>query len=162
MGHKNNTNSNKSFSQNNKINVPNFVHVKKKNTNYFENGILKQKQKYKMNLENEENNNLIEDIKDKNISNNNQKTSKIIFNTKSEETKIGTTNKEITNYINNSLKEDINKENTGIFVVSKRMATDIHDYIDDDSSLELSNKNPNGKSSIYMTPEKKKKYRYYS
>ena len=160
--HNNNPNNNKSFSQNNKINFPNFVHVKKKNTNYFENGIYKRKQKYLMNLENEENNNnLIEEIKDKNKSNNNQKTSKIIFNTKSEETKIGTTNKEITN-INNSLKDDINKENTGIFVVSKRMATDIHDYIDDDSSLELSSKNPIGKSSIYMTPEKKKKYRYYS
>ena len=163
VGQKNNINKTKSFSQNNKINFPNFVHVKKKNTHYIENGLLKQKEKYLLNIEKEENiNNLIEDIKDKNKSNVNQIASKIIFNTKSEETKIGTTNKEVTNYINNSYKEDINKENTGIFVVSKRMATDIHDYIDDDSSLELSSKNPNGKSSIYMTPEKKKKYRYYS
>ena len=84
------------------------------------------------------------------------------MNTKSEETKIGTINKEMTNYINNSCKEDINKENTGIFVVSKRMATDIHDYFDDDSSSMISNKYLNGQSSIYMTPEKKKKYRYYS
>ena len=93
----------------------------------------------------------------------NKAISKIMICTKSEETKIGTTNKETTNYNNNSYKEEINKENTGIFVVNKRMITDIHDYIDDNSSLELTDKNPNGKSSsIYMTPEKKKKYRYYS
>ena len=86
-----------------------------------------------------------------------------MIGTKSEETKIGTTNKEMTNYINNSYKDEINKENTGIFVVNKRMITDIQDYNDDNSSLALSGKNPNGKSSsIYMTPKKKKKYRYYS
>ena len=89
--------------------------------------------------------------------------SKITVLLNSEETKIGITNKEISNYNNNSYKEEINKENTGIFVVNKRIITDIHDYIDDNSSLALSEKNPNGKSSsIYMTPEKKKKYRYYS
>ena len=64
--------------------------------------------------------------------------------------------------MNNSCREEINRENMGIFVVNKRMATDIHDYIDDDSSLEISNRNSNGKNSIFMTPEKKKKYKYYS
>ena len=103
---------------------------------------------------------IIDEANDKSKSNINHLTSKIVMNTKSEETKIGTINKDM--YINNSCKEEINRENTGIFVVSKRMATDIHDYIDDDSSLMISNKNFDGQSSIYMTPEKKKKYRYYS
>ena len=103
----------------------------------------------------------IEEYKYKNKTN--KVISKITVLLNSEETKIGITNKEISNYNNNSYKEEINKENTGIFVVNKRIITDIHDYIDDNSSLALSEKNPNGKSSsIYMTPEKKKKYRYYS
>ena len=150
----NGINKNKSFSQNNKVNFPKFVHVKKKNTNYIENGILKKK-------ENEENDSNFIEEKNKNKSRIN-KISKIIINTKSEETKIETINKEITNYINNSVKDEINKENTGIFVVNKRMVTDINDYIEDNSSLILSDRNPNGKTSIYMTPEKKKQYRYYS
>ena len=145
-------NKNKSFSKKNKVNFPKFVHVKKKNINYIENGILKKK-------ENEENeSNFIEEKNKSQIN----KISKIIINTKSEETKIETINKEMTNYINNSGKDEINKENTGIFVVNKRMITDINDYIEDNSSLILSDRNPNGNTSIYMTPEKKKKYRYYS
>ena len=158
-----NTIKNKSFSQNNKINFPNYVQVKKKNTNYIKKGILKQKDLFNVNYETEQKEiKIIDTGNEKNKSNINHLTSKIIMNTKSEETKIGTINKEMTNYINNSCKEDINKENTGIFVVSKRMATDIHDYFDDDSSSMISNKYLNGQSSIYMTPEKKKKYRYYS
>ena len=145
-------NKNKSFSKKNKVNFPKFVHVKKKNINYIENGILKKK-------ENEENeSNFIEEKNKSQIN----KISKIIINTKSEETKIETINKEMTNYINNSGKDEINKENTGIFVVNKRMITDINDYIEDNSSLILSDRNPNGNTSIYMTPEKTKKYRYYS
>ena len=145
-------NKNKSFSKKNKVNFPKFVHVKKKNINYIENGILKKK-------ENEENeSNFIEEKNKSQIN----KISKIIINTKSEETKIETINKEMTNYINNSGKDEINKENTGIFVVNKRMITDINDYIEDNSSLILSDRNPNGNTSIYMTPEKKKQYRYYS
>ena len=145
-------NKNKSFSKKNKVNFPKFVHVKKKNINYIENGILKKK-------ENEENeSNFIEEKNKSQIN----KISKIIINTKSEETKIETINKEMTNYINNSGKDEINKENTGIFVVNKRMITDINDYIEDNSSLILSDRNLNGNTSIYMTPEKKKQYRYYS
>ena len=150
----NEINKNKSFSQNHKVNFPKFVHVKKKNTNYIENGILKKKES------GENESNFIEE-KNKNKSQIN-KISKIIINTKSEETKIETINKEITNYINNSGKDEINRENTGIFVVNKRMVTDINDYIEDNSSLILSDRNANGKTSIYMTPEKKKQYRYYS
>ena len=150
----NEINKNKSFSQNHKVNFPKFVHVKKKNTNYIENGILKKK-------ESEENESNFIEEKNKNKSQIN-KISKIIINTKSEETKIETINKEITNYINNSGKDEINRENTGIFVVNKRMVTDINDYIEDNSSLILSDRNANGKTSIYMTPEKKKQYRYYS
>ena len=156
-----NTIKNKSFSQNNKINFPNFVQVKKKNTNYIDNGILKQRGIFSINNECEAKEMIIiDESNNKSKSNINHLTSKIVMNTKSEETKIGTINKDM--YINNSCKEEINRENTGIFVVSKRMATDIHDYIDDDSSLMISNKNFDGQSSIYMTPEKKKKYRYYS
>ena len=74
--------------------------------------------------------------------------------------------------MNNSYKAEINKENTGIFVVSKKMMTD--DFIDDDSSLEMNNRKNNiddnknnndlnnGQSVDYMTPEKKKRYKYYS
>ena len=154
-GKANNINKIKSYSKNNKITFPNFVHVKKKNTNYIENGILNKIQKEK------DGKKYIEEYKYNNKTN--KAISKIMICTKSEETKIGTTNKEITNYINNSYKDEINKENTGIFVVNKRMITDIHDYNDDNSSLALTEKNQNGKSSsIYMTPEKKKKYRYYS
>ena len=163
----NTTIKNKSFCQNNKINFPNYVQVKKKNTNYIEKGILKQKELFSVNYETEHKHKhreikILDEKNEKSKSNINHLTSKIIINTKSEETKIGTINKEMTNYINNSCKEDINKENTGIFVVSKRMATDIHDGFDDDSSSMISNKYLNGQSSIYMTPEKKKKYRYYS
>ena len=93
-----------------------------------------------------------------------KKRNRPITNTKSEETKICSTNKEI---MNNSYKNEINKENTGIFVVSKKIIND--DFIDDDSSIELNNKrnennnNVNNEKSIeYMTPEKKKKYKYYS
>ena len=84
-------------------------------------------------------------------------------NTKSEETKICSNNKEI---MNNSYKGEINKENTGIFVVSKKMISD--EFFDDDSSIEMNNKVKNnnninnGQSVEFMTPEKKKKYQYYS
>ena len=86
-------------------------------------------------------------------------------NTKSEETKICSNNKDINNY---SYKVDINKENTGIFVVSQKMIT--NDILDDDSSLELNNRGNNlinnninnGQLVEFMTPEKKKKYKYYS
>ena len=69
---------------------------------------------------------------------------------------------------NNSYKAEINKENTGIFVVSKKMIT--NDILDDDSSLELNNRGNNvfnnnvnnGQIVEFMTPEKKKKYKYYS
>ena len=93
-----------------------------------------------------------------------KKRNKLITNTKSEETKICSNNKEL---MNNSYKNEINKENTGIFVVSKKIIND--DFIDDDSSVELNNKRnennnniQNEKSLEYMTPEKKKKYKYYS
>ena len=158
---KNAINKTKSFSKNNKINFPKFVQVKKKNTNYIENGILKKIENEKKEQNEKNENNLIDGFKNKNKSHINH-ISKIIINTKSEETKIGTINKETTNYINNSCREEIDKENTGIFVVNKRMITDIQDYIDDNSSLILSDRNPNGKISIYMTPEKKKQYKYYS
>ena len=158
---KNAINKTKSFSKNNKINFPKFVQVKKKNTNYIENGILKKIENEKKEQNEKNENNLIDGFKNNNKSHINH-ISKIIINTKSEETKIGTINKETTNYINNSCREEIDRENTGIFVVNKRMITDIQDYIDDNSSLILSDRNPNGKISIYMTPEKKKQYKYYS
>ncbi len=158
---KNVINKTKSFSKNNKINFPKFVQVKKKNTNYIENGILKKIENEKKEQNEKNENNLIDGFKNNNKSHINH-ISKIIINTKSEETKIGTINKETTNYINNSCREEINRENTGIFVVNKRMITDIQDYIDDNSSLILSDRSPNGKISIYMTPEKKKQYKYYS
>ena len=66
--------------------------------------------------------------------------------------------------MNYSYKGEINKENTGIFVVNKKMITD--ELLDDDSSIELNNRNNNninnGQSVEYMTPEKKKNYKYYS
>jgi hypothetical protein len=155
-----NINKNKSFNQK-KIKFQNFIQLQKKNNKYIKNGILNKKNRLSLNLETDKK--CIIDEKDKNKSNVNQVTSKIIINTKSEETKIETTNKEATNYINNSCKEDINKENIGIFVVNKKMTTDINDYIDDeDSSIIINSKNTNGQSSVYITPEKKKKYRYYS
>ena len=155
-----NVNKNKSFNQK-KIKFQNFIQLQKKNNKYIKNGILTKKNRLSLNLETDKK--CIIDEKDKNKSNVNQVTSKIIINTKSEETKIETTNKEATNYINNSCREDINKENTGIFVVNKKMTTDINDYIDDeDSSMIINGKNINGQSSVYITPEKKKKYRYYS
>ena len=155
-----NINKNKSFNQK-KIKFQNFIQLQKKKNKYIKNGILNKKNRLSLNLETDKK--FIIDEKDKNKSNVNQVTSKIIINTKSEETKIETTNKEATNNINNSCKEDINKENTGIFVVNKKMTTDINDYIDDeDSSIIINSKNTNGQSSVYITPEKKKKYRYYS
>ena len=154
-------NNHNSLSQLNKITFPNFVHIKKTNTNYIENGIFKQDKNFKLEKEKGDKK-WTENKKDKNRLIINQASSKINTNTKSEETKIGTINKEMTYNMNNSCREEINRENMGIFVVNKRMATDIHDYIDDDSSLEISNRNSNGKNSIFMTPEKKKKYKYYS
>ena len=154
-------NKTKSFSYNNKVTFPKFVHVQKKNTNYLEND--NRKNNYLNNLEVEKKENeLIDEYKDKSKSHANKMISKIIINTKSEETKIGTTNKEVTKYINNSFKEDNNRKNNGIFIVNKRMTTDINDYVDDNSSLILTERKLNGKSSIYMTPEKKKQYKYYS
>jgi hypothetical protein len=158
-----NINKNKSFNQK-KIKFQNFIQLQKKNNKYIKNGIFNKKNRLSLNLETDKN--YIMDEKDKNKSNVNQVTSKIIINTKSEETKIETTNKEnkeATNYMNNSGREDINKENTGIFVVHKKMTTDINDYIDDeDSSVIINSRNINGQSSVFITPEKKKKYRYYS
>ena len=158
-----NINKNKSFNQK-KIKFQNFIQLQKKNNKYIKNGIFNKKNRLSLNLETDKN--YIMDEKDKNKSNVNQVTSKIIINTKSEETKIETTNKEnkeATNYMNNSGREDINKENTGIFVVNKKMTTDINDYIDDeDSSVIINSRNINGQSSVFITPEKKKKYRYYS
>ena len=93
-----------------------------------------------------------------------RKRTKFVNNTKSEETKICSNIKDI---MNNSYKGEINKENTGIFVVSKKIIT--NDIIDDDSSIELNNRENNinnninnGQSVEYMTPEKKKRYKYYS
>ena len=144
-------------SSNNKNNNRiNYIQVKNNNK---ENGILKSKKKGIdiFNINNTNNINDEEKIKAK-------KRNKLITNTKSEETKICSTNKEI---MNNSYRAEINKENTGIFVVSKKIIND--DFMDDDSSIELNNKGNeinnninNGKSIEYMTPEKKKKYKYYS
>ena len=134
-----------------------------------ENGINKQKTKkgadiFNVNNNNNKNNNYHEDKFDEKIKS--KKRSKLITNTKSEETKICSTNKEI---MNNSIRE-INKENTGIFVVSKKIISD--DFFDDDSSIEMNNKGNgnnndngdinNGQSVEYFTPEKKKTYKYYS
>ena len=153
-------NKNKSLNQK-KNKFQNFIQLQKKNNKYIKNRIFNKKNRLSLNIDNAKKG--IIDEKDKTKSNVNQVTSKIIINTKSEETKIETTNKEATNYINNSYKEDINKENTGIFVVNKKMTTDVNDYIDDeDSSMIINNKNINEQSSVYVTPEKKKKYRYYS
>ena len=153
-----NINKNKSFNQK-KIKFQNFIQLQKKNNKYIKNGIFNKKNRLSLNLETDKN--YIMDEKDKNKSNVNQVTSKIIINTKSEETKIETTNKEnkeATNYMNNSGREDINKENTGIFVVNKKMTTDINDYIDDeDSSVIINSRNINGQSSVFITPEKKKR-----
>ena len=140
----------------------NYIQVKNKKK---ENGINKQIEKkgtdifnVKNNLNNYKENNFEEKIKSK-------KRNKLTTNTKSEETKLCSTNKEANN---NSIRE-INKENTGIFVVSKKIITD--DFLDDDSSVELDNKGNennnnsdinNGQSVEYFTPEKRKKYKYYS
>ena len=144
----------------------NYIQVKNEKK---ENGINKQKTKkgadiFNANNNNNKNNNYHEDKFDEKIKS--KKRSKLITNTKSEETKICSTNKEI---MNNSIRE-INKENTGIFVVSKKIISD--DFFDDDSSIEMNNKGNgnnndngdinNGQSVEYFTPEKKKKYKYYS
>ena len=137
----------------------NYLQIKKKNKN-IENGIIKKKEKKGSDIFN--NNNFEDKTKSKKIK-------KFVTNTKSEETKICSNNKD---FMNNSYKAEINKENTGIFVVSKKMMTD--DFIDDDSSLEMNNRKNNiddnknnndlnNKQSVeYMTPEKKKRYKYYS
>ena len=133
----------------------NYLQIKKKN-NQIENGINKIKEKKGSDIFNED-------------KKNSKKIKKFITNTKSEETKICSNNKD---FMNNSYKAEINKENTGIFVVSKKIITD--DFIDDDSSLEGNNRRNNndnndnenevnnGQSMEYMTPEKKKRYKYYS
>ena len=164
----------KNNNNNNKINYKQQKTNNKKENKFIENGInIKPNNKRAINVFNTDN----EKYEDKNKS---KKISRLISNTKSEETKICSNNKE---YINNSCKEEINKENTGIFVVSKRMYKDMQDSIDDDSSIELNNTNNNinnikdsndndnenennnninGQDVEYMTPEKKKKYKYYS
>ena len=140
-----------SFKDNNRIN---YIQVKNK---YTENGIHKIKEKRGKDIFNNNEDKYDIKIKSKKIIN------KLVPNTKSEETKICSNNKEI---MNNSYKGEINKENTGIFVVSKKMISD--DFFDDDSSIEMNNKVKNnnninnGQSVEFMTPEKKKKYQYYS
>ena len=158
---KKNITKNKSINLNNKIKFSNFVRLQKKNNRYLDKGILNNNEIFSLNFETGKDFKLM-DEKDKNKTNINQITSKIIINTKSEETKIGTTNKEVINNINNSSKEEINKENTGIFVVNKKMTSNIQDYIEEDSSMIINNNKKDNGQSVYITPEKKKKYRYYS
>ena len=139
-----------SIKNNNKIN---YLKVKNKN---MENGNMKIKEKKGIDIFN----NFDEEKLDNRTRS--KKRTKFITNTKSEETKICTNNKDI---MNNSYKGEINKENTGIFVVSKKIIT--NEIMDDDSSIELNNRennisNNNGQSVEFMTPEKKKKYKYYS
>ena len=139
----------------------NYIQVKNEKK---ENGINKQKEKKGTDIFNVKNNfnNNKEDKHDEKIKS--KKRNKLITNTRTEETKICSTNKEANN---NSIRE-INKENTGIFVVSKKIITD--DFLDDDSSIELNSKRNennnsdinNGQSVEYFTPEKRKKYKYYS
>ena len=139
----------------------NYIQVKNEKK---ENGINKQKEKKGTDIFNVKNNfnNYKEDKLDEKIKS--KKRNKLITNTRTEETKICSTNKEANN---NSIRE-INKENTGIFVVSKKIITD--DFLDDDSSIELNSKRNennnsdinNGQSVEYFTPEKRKKYKYYS
>ena len=139
----------------------NYIQVKNEKK---ENGINKQKEKKGTDIFNVKNNinNYKEDKFDEKIKS--KKRNKLITNTRTEETKICSTNKEANN---NSIRE-INKENTGIFVVSKKIITD--DFLDDDSSIELNSKRNennnsdinNGQSVEYFTPEKRKKYKYYS
>ena len=144
----------------------NYLQVKNKNKK-VENGIIKAKEK-KEKIEKKGsdifNNNYDEDKLEERTKS--KKRTKFVTNTKSEETKICSNNKDINNY---SYKVDINKENTGIFVVSQKMIT--NDILDDDSSLELNNRGNNlinnnninnGQLVEFMTPEKKKKYKYYS
>ena len=147
----------------NNINNINYIQVKNEKK---ENGINKQKEKKGIEIFNAKNNlnNYKEDKFDEKIKS--KKRNKLIANTRTEETKICSTNKEA----NNNSTREINKENTGIFVVSKKFITD--DFLDDESSVELNNKGNennnnsdinNGQSVEYFTPEKKKKkYKYYS
>ena len=138
---------------NNKLN---YIQIKNKKKN-IENGTTKTKEKKGIDIftPNDQ-----EKYGEKNKF---KKRNKLLINTKSEETKIGSNNKEL---MNNSYKGEINKENTGIFVVSKKMITD--DLIEDDSSIEVNkrenniNNINNGISAEFMTPEKKKRYQYYS
>ena len=158
----------KVFTKNN--NKINYIQVKnKKKIERKENHSIKPKEKKEIKKGiNIFNNTEYEKYEDKNKS---KKKLKLVTNTKSEETKIGSTNKDKEN-INNSCKEEINKENTGIFVVSKKIYKDMQDSMDIDSSMELNDMNKNEKYNNnnnvneqyieYMTPEKKKKYKYYS
>ena len=148
------------------------ININNHNINYIqvknekkENDINKQKEKKGTDIFNVNNNinNYKEDKFEEKMKS--KKRNKLNLNTKSEETKICTTNKEGKN---NSIRE-INKENTGIFVVSKKIISD--DFLDDDSSIELNNKGNennnnsdinNGQSVEYFTPKKKKNYKYYS
>ena len=148
------------------------ININNHNINYIqvknekkENDINKQKEKKGTDIFNANNNinNYKEDKFEEKMKS--KKRNKLNLNTKSEETKICTTNKEGKN---NSIRE-INKENTGIFVVSKKIISD--DFLDDDSSIELNNKGNennnnsdinNGQSVEYFTPKKKKNYKYYS
>ena len=148
-----------SIKNNNRIN---YLQVKNKNKK-IENGIIKTKEKKEKKGSDIFNNNYDEEKLEERTKS--KKRTKFVNNTKSEETKICSNNKEINN---NSYKAEINKENTGIFVVSKKMIT--NDILDDDSSLELNNRGNNvfnnnvnnGQIVEFMTPEKKKKYKYYS
>ena len=92
----------------------------------------------------------------KSIINNNIMTSKAIYT-------IITNNK---NKINNKKKEEKKKNKFGIYVVSRRIKTEIQDD-NDDSSLLINknrtlNEHSNSGDSVFITPQKKRKYKYYS
>ena len=147
--HKNNgkdkNNIKKTSSIKNNIKFPNFLHIKKDNKKK-ENG--KKEGKIMNKTENKYKNSCrIHLINQLNIK---------------EEEIVEDVHKNITNYKIEPLKEDTNKENTGIFVVNKKIDFDLND-IDEDSIIgKNNNNNINEKDSEFLTPEKKNKHKYYS
>ena len=131
----------------------------------FEKKVIKQISQEKPQNKNKNKNNKRYNTKNNiSITNNNIMTSKTIYNIISDNndnSKINNNNK-----INNKKRKEEKKEKLGIYVVSRRIKTEIQDDIDDSSILMNKNRTlierNNSRGSVYITPQKKRKYKYYS
>ena len=131
-----------------------FKKLGKSNLKEFEKKVIKQVSQDNQRKSNNNKNCNFES--NKSIINNNIMTSKAIYT-------IITNNK---NKINNKKKEEKKKNKFGIYVVSRRIKTEIQDD-NDDSSLLINknrtlNEHSNSGDSVFITPQKKRKYKYYS